>query len=124
MKRTGSIVILLVLVSLLLCGCGDPCPHIGCSNPRLWWIADDEDWIIGKTKEQIEAKYGEFDWYGHRKIYDPATDTFLPEENFTGSYTIHEGHPGYLGYCYDVYFEIVFDQDGRARRCERELVDY
>ena len=54
MKRTVKVVALLVLLSMVLSGC---------AKMPLWFIKYDEDWIIGKTKAQIEAKYGEFDCY-------------------------------------------------------------
>lgn len=101
MKRTVKVVALLVLLSMVLSGC---------AKMPLWFIKYDEDWIIGKTKAQIEAKYGEFDCYMQK---EKATGGYY----YIGQYTLKEERVGYLGTYHEEWFKIKFDETGIAYDC-------
>ena len=109
MKKAVKIVALLVLVSMVFAGC---------AKMPLWFIKYDEDWIIGKTKEQIEAKYGEFDSYYRRVKYVDGVPT--GEYVNVGRYVLQEEKVGYLGTDPAVFFIIDFNEAGIADNCYEE----
>ena len=75
----------------------------------------DEEWIIGKTDDEITARYGQFDtWYGN----------YAPDGTYTGwiaQYTIKEKRVGYLQTYPEETLLIVFDTNSVAINC-REVV--
>ena len=113
MKRTVRIVAFLVLVSMVFAGC---------AKMPLWFIKYDEDWIIGKTKEQIEAKYGEFDSYNRREIEDLSGES-ADGYYYEGRYTLRPERLGYLGTDSAVYFLIKFNENGIAYKCREKTYD-
>ena len=74
-----------------------------------------EEWIIGKTYDQVVEKYGEFDQYITNKNSngDPVCTT--------GSYILKPRRVGYLGTTSAEYFSIQFDMDGVAYKCYERL---
>ncbi len=112
MKKKVRIVALLVLMSMVFAGC---------AKMPLWFIKYDEDWIIGKTKEQIEAKYGVFDYY-LREERDSSVES-TERYYYEGRYTLRPERVGYLGTDSAVYFLIKFNEDGIAYKCREKTYD-
>ena len=63
----------------------------------------DSKWIIGKTTEEIQEKYGEFDRHDEGHIFE--RDQKL---HSSGSYLIKESRVGFMGTDPAVYYHIVF----------------
>ena len=74
-----------------------------------------EDWIIGKTYDQVVARYGEFD------NYSTITDLDGSFMYFLGSYVVKPKRVGYLGTWQGTYFHVYFDKNGVAYECEEAL---
>ena len=70
-----------------------------------------DEWILGKTKEQIVEKYGDFEWYV------PKKDANEQVMYYVGMYTIKPKRVGFLGTTQATYFCIKFDLDGIAFEC-------
>lgn len=70
-----------------------------------------DEWIIGKTKEQIVEKYGDFEWCSPQK---DANDQIMC---YVGMYTIKPKIVGFLGTKQATYFCIKFSTEGVATEC-------
>ena len=68
--------------------------------------------IVGLTKEQVQAYYGDFDLNG-----EPFVSTDSSYRGFGYGYLIRESFVGYLGTYPAKYFFIVFDSNGIATDC-------
>lgn len=75
----------------------------------------DEDWIIGKTYEQVVDRYGEFHSYYTITDYDGSFAYFL------GTYVVKSERVGYLGTTPETFFRVRFDEKGVAYKCYEEL---
>ncbi len=71
----------------------------------------DEEWIIGKTKDQIVERYGEFCSYSTSTSSDGK---FLYAEGF---YILTPKKVGFLGTKLPTYFRIKFNQAGKTYEC-------
>jgi hypothetical protein len=60
---------------------------------RVYWKYDDK-WIMGRTKEEVMERYGEFDL-----IYHEEYSYFLYKDN------------GFFGSGLDIYYCIIFDDN-------------
>lgn len=74
----------------------------------------DEEWIIGKTCEQVAEKYGAFEWYISEK---DANQQIL---YYVGMYEIKPEQIGFLGTKQATYFCIKFGMDHIAFECYEE----
>ena len=63
---------------------------------RIYWKYDDK-WIIGKSKEEVIEKYGEFDL-----LYLKGHGYFIYKDN------------GFFGSGLDMYYCIIFDESNIA----------
>ena len=86
---------------------------VGCSpNDKF-----DAEWIIGKTAEEIEERYGEFDKiksnYGAYKTFHKSSD----EDIFEKMYQFFVDCPGIE----DLYYVIYFDSYGYAYSIKRDV---
>lgn len=68
--------------------------------------------FIGKTADEITAKYGEFDING-----EPFVTTDSSYRGFGYGYLIRNSYVGFLGTEPAVYFFIVFNSNGIATNC-------
>ena len=80
-----------------------------------------ENWIIGKTAEEIQERYGEFDYVSYRYEMDEDHNYILDEDGnkiiigwFSGGYITKEERTGFFGTIYREYFKIEFDKNGIA----------
>ena len=71
----------------------------------------DEAWIIGKTKDQIVEKYGDFESYYTKT--DSSGNVLYSE----GFYTVKSEQRGFLGTDPPIIFRITFNKDGAAYKC-------
>jgi len=94
-KLVLAAVILLVLV---LCACGEK--HYNAENIGEKF---DSEWIIGRTRGEIERKYGSFD------------REFVSNEgkNLGAFYVNYDNGPLDASYIHDTYF-VEFDENGKA----------
>ncbi len=74
----------------------------------------DEEWIIGKTSEEIKEKYGEFD-HTHN---DPSEDGLYRDTSC--GYLTKDKKVGSLGTSPEEYYMIRFDSEGRAVSIEKD----
>ena len=74
----------------------------------------DDKWILGKTKEQIVEKYGDFEWYVPRKN---ANEQVI---GYVGMYTLKPKRVGFLGTENAIYFCIKLNIDEIAVECYEE----
>lgn len=73
-----------------------------------------EEWIVGKTKEQIIEKYGDFEWYTPQKDANDQITCYV------GRYTIKPKVVGLLGTKQATYFCIKFNTEEVATECYEE----
>lgn len=73
-----------------------------------------EDWILGKTKEQVIEKYGEFEWYV------PEKDAQEQVICYVGMYTLKPKRVVFGNTKHAIYFCIDFDMNGIAYECYEE----
>ena len=95
MKKT---VTFLLVVAFTLCLCGCSSKHYDENNISELY---DKEWIVGKSREQIEDKYGEF-----KREY--VSDT---GENVGSYYVNYENSGMDPSYIHDTYFVIFNDED-------------
>ena len=74
-----------------------------------------EKYIIGKTKEQVVEKYGDFEWY------IPQKDENEQMSHYIGVYTVKPKEVGYLGTKPPIYFYIKFNAKEIAVECYEEV---
>ena len=102
MKKKGIITAIIIIILLIL--------GIGYALNRDSLNSDsyDEEWMIGKTRNEIEERYGEFDSYSVDGYY------------YKGKYIITEDKPGSIktGVGWGTHLEIVFDNNGKAISAE------
>lgn len=70
--------------------------------------------FLGKTSEQIEAEFGNFDCIGK-----PADGDGL-YRNCSCGYTVRDAKTGFLGTEPERIFFITFDENGVAVKCEED----
>lgn len=70
-----------------------------------------DEWILGKTKEQIVEKYGDFEWYVPKK---DANEQVI---YYVGMYTVKPKRVGSLGTKQANFFCIKFNMDNIAVEC-------
>lgn len=75
----------------------------------------DEEWIIGKTQDQIVERYGEFDSYS---TFTSPNGKFLYDQ---GSYILKQKKVGFLRTKPPTYFKIKFNQAGKAYECSEGI---
>lgn len=73
-----------------------------------------DEWILGKTKQQIIEKYGDFEWYV------PQKDANEQVIYYVGMYTVKPKRVGFLGTTQAIYFCIKFNMEGIAVECYEE----
>ena len=95
MKKTAAAILLLGLFALLLSGCA----------------RYHENELLGRSSQEIEAVYGNFDCVGM-----PADEDGRYRNTFCG-YTIKEPVTGFLGTSPEELFFIYFDENGIAVEC-------
>ena len=95
MKKIGAF---LFVVALILCLCACSPKHYDENNISELY---DKEWIVGKSREQIEDKYGEF-----KREY--VSDT---GENVGSYYVNYENSGMDPSYIHDTYFVIFNDED-------------
>ena len=93
-----KIVAFLLVVALILCLCACSLKHYDENNISELY---DKEWIVGKSREQIEDKYGEF-----KREY--VSDT---GENVGSYYVNYENSGMDPSYIHDTYFVIFNDED-------------
>ena len=93
-----KIVAFLLVVALILCLCSCSSKHYDENNISELY---DKEWILGKSREQIEDKYGEF-----KREY--VSDT---GENVGSYYVNYENSGMDPSYIHDTYFVIFNDED-------------
>ena len=88
-------IFLLLIAVFLLCN--------GCTNKTEIENPYDREWILGKTRAEIEQMYGEL-------------DTFYSDDFYTsGTYTIVEDKKDIFGTIeYGTRLRIYFDEEGKA----------
>lgn len=73
-------------------------------------------WVIGKTYEQIEERYGSFDYTRNRTLGDRTTPI-----SSAGYIIVDKYNDRYWGdTVYEQYWMIEFDEDGIAYECHIE----
>lgn len=93
--------VLLAAALLWLTGCG---PHYDETNIHSLY---DADWIVGRTRQEIQRKYGEF-----KREYRLDTG-----EDVGAYYVNYENGPLDASYIHDTYF-VFFDENDVALRAE------
>lgn len=93
-----KIVTFLLFLMFILCLCACSSKHYDENNISELY---DKEWILGKSREQIEDKYGEF-----RREYVSDTGEYV------GSYYVNYENSGIdPSYIHDTYFVIFNDED-------------
>lgn len=88
-----------------------------------------ENWIMGKTVEEITEKYGDYYWYSSRYARDESGNLILDEN---GEY-INKGikkiayltkpeRVGFFGTDPEEFLVIWFDEDGRAYKIQEDWI--
>lgn len=72
----------------------------------------DEEWILGKTDDEIIARYGQFDT--RYNCYDEEGNY----EGWIGTYTIKEERVGYLQTYPEEALKVSFDTNNAAIHCK------
>lgn len=86
--------------------------------PNVNALKYNEDWIKGKTSEEIIEKYGEFSW-----CLGPPDDDGVYRSTKC-SYELKPAKIGFLGTTPPKLFSIVFDDSGIAIECYKEYGGY
>ena len=79
----------------------------------VWWHSPQyhQDWIIGKTQEQVVARFGEFRYYYKPVGYQGSLD------RYDGVYQITPDRVDGLGTWQGKRLYICFDENGVAYKC-------
>lgn len=102
MKKTLLLIVAVFLIVLLI---------VGFFSKKAKY---NEEWILGKTKEQIVEKYGDFEWYV------PQKDANEQVIYYVGMYTVKPRRVGFLGTTQAIYFCIKFNMQEIATECYEE----
>lgn len=98
MKKKG-IITAIIIILLLILGIG-----YALNRDSLKSDSYDEEWMIGKTRREIEERYGKFDAYEDLSAY--------PE---VGRYILTEDSRSIFGEIkYGMHLRVYFDESGKA----------
>ena len=101
----GGIVLAVILLILLITWWNSPLYH--------------QDWIIGKTQEQVVARFGEFDFYYEHTDFHEGISLC-----YRGGYRITADYVDGLGTWQGKRLYICFDENGIAYLCRESQEGY
>ncbi len=110
MRKKSLFLCVCVIVCVLVLCIAIPLVINKCTKPQY-----NDEWIIGKTSDEIQERFGEFDGsYSRNSLKYPEYCLDGDYKNAVGYYITKPSRVGYLGTDPEERFVIVFDENGFA----------